>query len=192
MRKTDNKFDFKHTVHVNKIFEPFPELDCKRGLAEGIFVHCSHYRLGYLFTDAGNPVTALLLIEGAADIGNMASDMSRVLSEESTAELMERAGVEPSHFDPVYNCFGHCFADSKFRIADPRPILRDDYIECDEAEATLVIAFDDDFPTFGLPLKLVRGKYRAKSGVLGIEEFDHWQEALTEVRHDYVRFYRPK
>lgn len=187
MRIKDGKILFVPTGEVRTVCEPCPSFPKQPQI--GFLAHTAHYRIGNVFTDAGSAVTAMKAIIEACDLFvdiNGRRDYSRYPYEALLGDL----GMSADEYNPHYNCFGHCFAGSVLRIPDPSAILRDEFIECKDRDATVIVSFSKGNPVHGV---VKQGRdYVAKSGVMRLDRFESEGHALASNPYDLVKYFKTK
>ena len=188
MRYKNNTLEFIPTSTINSLVEPCPlkiQLPTNQQL-----VHISHYRIGKLYTDKGNEIITMKIIEDGFDLElvPIQGQIKPLFGQYPYTKLLDHLKIPYEAFIPHYNCFGFCFAESLYRIPDPTQILKDEYIECAENESSIVVSFANGTPVHTASKQ--SDKYIAKSGVLALEEFDNYISALAGIPYDKVKFYK--
>ncbi|WP_341225959.1 hypothetical protein [uncultured Arcticibacterium sp.] len=188
MKFIGNTLDFTPSSLVNILCEPF-SINIKLPKNQELR-HISHFRIGNLYTDKGNEVSTMQIIEGAYDLELVTKDdkPKLVFGVHPPTQVLDHLKIPHSEFIPHYNCFGFCFANALYRITDPSQILADEYEECAESEAIVVVSFEKGNPVHAATRK--EGKYIAKSGVKALEEFKTYHAALLGIPFDDFRFYK--
>jgi hypothetical protein len=189
MKFKDNKLEFIPTSLVNTLCEPLyinDELPKNQELR-----HISNYRIGNLYTDKGNAIGTMQIIDDAYDLELVTKDEEPKLlfGEHPHTKLLDHLKIAHSEFIPHFNCFGFCFANSQYRITDPSVILADEYMECTENESTVVVSYELGDPVHAALRK--DGRYIAKSGVKAMEEFETYDLAILSIPFDDFKFYKP-
>lgn len=188
MKSKDSALIFTPSSLVNILCEP---LSINIKLPKGQELrHISHYRIGNLYTDKENAVSTMRIIEGAYDLELVTKDTEPklVFGEHPPTRLLDHLKIPHSEFIPHYNCFGFCFANAQYRVTNPSQILADEYMECQESKASVVVSFEKSIPVHAAIRK--EGKYIGKSGVKALEEFKTYHAALLGIPFDDFRFYR--
>lgn len=188
MQYKDSKLEFTPSSTVNQLVEP---CHFNKKLPDNQqIVHISHYRIGKLYTDKGNPVRTMSIIKDAFDLDltPIQGEPKSLFGQYPFTKLLDHLNLRHDEFIPHYNCFGFCFAESQFRIPDPTQILKDEYLECEENESEIVVSFYDNTPVHAALRK--ENKYIAKSGVMALETFDNYDLALAGIPHNQIKFYK--
>lgn len=188
MKFKNNTLEFTPTSLVNILCEPF---SINRKLPDNQELrHISHYRIGHLYTNKGNAVKTMQIIQNAYDLELVTKDIKPkvVFNEHPPSKVLDYLKIPNTEFIPHYNCFGFCFANAQYRITDPSQVLADEYEECKESEASVVVSFEKDSPVHAALRE--NGKYTAKSGVKAMETFSTYHAALLGIPFDDFRFYR--
>ncbi|AWW00571.1 hypothetical protein [Arcticibacterium luteifluviistationis] len=188
MKFKNNILEFTPTSLINILCEPF-SVNIKLPQNQEL-KHISHYRIGHLYTDKGNTVRTMQVIDNAFDLELVTKDAEPklIFGEHPPTNVLDHLKIPHAEFIPHYNCFGFCFANAQYRITDPSQILADEYEECTESESTVVVSFEKGNPVHAALRQ--NGKYTAKSGVKAMETFSTYHAALLGIPFDDFRFYR--
>jgi hypothetical protein len=189
MQYKDSKLEFTPSSAVTHLVEPC-HFNIKLPVNQQL-VHISHYRIGTMYTDKGNPVITMSIIKDAFDLDltPIQGELKLLFGQYPFTKLLDHLNLRHDEFIPHYNCFGFCFAESQFRIPDPTQILKDEYLECEENESEIVVSFNNNTPVHAALRK--ENKYIAKSGVMALETFDNYGLALAGIPHNQIKFYKP-
>jgi hypothetical protein len=105
------------------------------------------FEVGYVTTKLGSQVIALNPITESLKIEFVNRQNNNIVIPKPK-EFFDQFGIDIS-----YNCFGYCFADGKFHIENPEPIIKEEYHEVGPNDAE-VILFKNffGFADNGIPL----------------------------------------
>ena len=95
-------------------------------------VFICQYKEGYIKTSQGTKVIALEFIKDTQKIELF--DQKRDITIKKPNEYFNQF-----NFNPSYNCFGYCFAESKFCLPDPTPFINEEYKETTPNKAEIIL-----------------------------------------------------
>jgi hypothetical protein len=194
MKRNNNEMRFVPTTTVNIIEMPFT--DNRYVQANQLLFFKGFYRVGKLLTDLNNPVTALKFIPNSMDIILVeplpgTHEARNIFTEHPHTILLDLLNMPHDQIIPEYNCHGHCFGNSQFRIPDASQILLDEYEETDEANAECVVFYENNVTVHSAILK--NGQIIAKGGFRGLNHYDTVLNSITpDIRYTRHVFFRKK
>jgi hypothetical protein len=92
---------------------------------------------GYILTDKKSKVEVLKQYQESLEYHLFDLDTNRDIKKPSKFFSQFKINL-------TYNCFGYCFADSKYWIADPKILIEEYYKEVDSEEAEIIVFMEYD------------------------------------------------
>lgn len=194
MQRKGNLLDFRPSTQINIIEEFFTD---KRFVKEHqLLFFKGFFRLGELITDMGNPVTVLKLIDNSIDVLLLepilgTKEAKLLIAQHPHTIVLDHLKMPHNEIIPNYNCHGLCFGDSLYRIPDVTQILKDEYQECDEKDATHVVYFENTITVHSALIS--KGQFISKGGFRGMATYNSVKNAISQdIKFDKHIFYIKK